>query len=80
MTVTLRPLGTGDIPALARHLAAVEAVDTTGEHYSEADLADEVHAEQHPGLPDRVAAYFQSYEFDAYFAATGRREAYVAKV
>lgn len=41
MTVTLRPLSTDDIPRLARHLAAVEAVDKTGEHYSEADLAEE---------------------------------------
>lgn len=32
------------------------------------------------GAPDRVVAYVQSNEFDAYFAATGRREAYVAKV
>jgi ribosomal protein S18 acetylase RimI-like enzyme len=30
--------------------------------------------------PDRVVAYVQSNEFDAYFQATGRREAYVAKV
>lgn len=30
--------------------------------------------------PDRVVAYVQNNEFDAYFAATGRREAYVAKV
>jgi len=41
VTVTLRPLSTDDIPRLARHLAAVEAVDKTGEHYSEADLAEE---------------------------------------
>ncbi|MDQ4055097.1 MAG: GNAT family N-acetyltransferase [Actinomycetota bacterium] len=30
--------------------------------------------------PDRVVAYVQSNEFDAYFQATGRREAFVAKV
>jgi ribosomal protein S18 acetylase RimI-like enzyme len=30
--------------------------------------------------PQRLAAYVQTSEFDAYFAATGRREAYVAKV
>ena len=30
--------------------------------------------------PDRVVAYVQSNEFDAYAEATGRREAYVAKV
>ncbi len=39
--ITLRPLGSDDIPALARLLAAAEAVDETGEHYSEADLAEE---------------------------------------
>ena len=39
--VTLRPLSTGDIPAHAALLAACEAVDDTGEHYSEADLAEE---------------------------------------
>ena len=30
--------------------------------------------------PDRVAAYLQTNEYDAYFEVTGRREAYVAKV
>lgn len=37
-----RPLTTADIPAWARLLAAVEAVDRTGEHYDEDDLADEL--------------------------------------
>ena len=41
MDVTLRPLTTADIPALAGHLAAVEAVDRTGEHYNEDDLVEE---------------------------------------
>ena len=40
--IELRPLGTGDIPALARLLAAAEAVDRTGEHYNEDDLAEEL--------------------------------------
>jgi hypothetical protein len=30
--------------------------------------------------PDRVVTYVQSNEYDAYFEATGRREAFVAKV
>jgi ribosomal protein S18 acetylase RimI-like enzyme len=30
--------------------------------------------------PERVVAYVQSAEFDAYFQVTGRREAYVGKV
>ncbi len=42
MDLDLRPLGTDDIPALARLLAAVEEVDRTGEHYNEADLAEEL--------------------------------------
>ena len=39
--VTLRPLLHADIPAHAALLAAIEAVDDTGEHYSEADLEEE---------------------------------------
>lgn len=39
--VTLRALTTDDIPAHAALLAACEAADDTGEHYSEADLAEE---------------------------------------
>lgn len=39
--LTLRPLLTDDIPPHARLLAAAEAVDRTGEHYNEADLAEE---------------------------------------
>lgn len=32
------------------------------------------------GSPDEIAAYLQTNEYDAYFEATGKREAYVAKV
>jgi mycothiol synthase len=39
--IELRPLSNDDIPALAGHLAAVEAVDRTGEHYNESDLVEE---------------------------------------
>ncbi|HLN77041.1 MAG TPA: GNAT family N-acetyltransferase [Nocardioidaceae bacterium] len=38
----LRPLTTTDIPAWNRLLAEVEKVDQTGEHYNEADLAEEM--------------------------------------
>src|SRR4029079_13514749 len=38
----LRQLTTHDIPAWAALLAAIEAVDRTGEHYGEADLAEEM--------------------------------------
>ena len=41
MDVTLRPLTTADIPILAQHLAAVEAVDRSGEHYNADDLVEE---------------------------------------
>lgn len=33
-----------------------------------------------PEVPDRLVAYVQTNEFDAFFQATGRREAYVGKV
>jgi mycothiol synthase len=33
-----------------------------------------------PQRPDELAAYVQTNEYDAYFEATGRREAYVGKV
>jgi mycothiol synthase len=41
MAIVLRPLGRGDVPALARLYAEVEAGDATGEHYNEADLEEE---------------------------------------
>lgn len=41
-TPTLRGLTEADIPAWNRLLADVEAVDHTGEHYNEADLAEEM--------------------------------------
>ena len=40
--IDLRPLTLGDIPALDRLLADIEAVDHTGEHYNQADLAEEL--------------------------------------
>jgi mycothiol synthase len=39
-TLTWRPLTREDAPALTRSWAAIEAVDRTGEHYSEQDLRD----------------------------------------
>lgn len=42
MSITLRPLLRDDLPAWAALMAATEAVDRTGEHYSEADLAEEM--------------------------------------
>jgi mycothiol synthase len=40
--VSLRPLAPSDIPAWVDLLAAIEKVDRTGEHYSAADLAEEM--------------------------------------
>jgi mycothiol synthase len=40
--LTWRPMTRADIPAWVRLLAAAEAVDRTGEHYDEADLAEEL--------------------------------------
>jgi mycothiol synthase len=40
--LTLRGLDTADIPAWNRLYAAMEQVDRTGEHYNEADLAEEM--------------------------------------
>jgi mycothiol synthase len=42
LTLTWRALTAEDAPALTRAFAAVEAVDRTGEHYSEQDLRDEL--------------------------------------
>ncbi|MBA2464181.1 MAG: GNAT family N-acetyltransferase [Nocardioidaceae bacterium] len=71
VTVTLRPLGTGDIPELARHLAAVEAVDKTGEHYSEADLAEEF-ANPDIEVGKDIVGAFDGDEIVGYFAVYPR--------
>jgi mycothiol synthase len=42
VTIRTRGLGTDDIPAWRTLLAAAEQVDQTGEHYDEADLAEEL--------------------------------------
>jgi mycothiol synthase len=72
-TVTLRPLWHADIPAHAALLAAVEAVDATGEHYSEADLEEEyanpdievgkdvVGAWSSAGAGEELVGYFSVY-------------------
>jgi ribosomal protein S18 acetylase RimI-like enzyme len=40
--LTWRPAAAEDVPALARLHAAAEEIDRTGEHYGEADLAEEL--------------------------------------
>jgi ribosomal protein S18 acetylase RimI-like enzyme len=41
MRIVWRPVEAGDIPAWARLMAAMEAVDRTGEHYDDDDLREE---------------------------------------
>ncbi|HEX6247989.1 MAG TPA: GNAT family N-acetyltransferase [Nocardioidaceae bacterium] len=53
----LRPLRTDDIPAWNRLLAAIEAVDRTGEHYNEADLAEEMANPELDPARDMVGAF-----------------------
>jgi mycothiol synthase len=65
--LTLRPLLTDDIPILARHLAAVEAVDATGEHYNEADLQEEF-ANPDIELGKDIAGAFEGDDLVGYFA------------
>lgn len=70
----LRPLNTDDIPALAQHLAAVEAVDHTGEHYSEADLAEEF-ANPDFTLGKDVVGAFDDADLVGYFTVYPRSSA-----
>jgi GNAT superfamily N-acetyltransferase len=55
-TLTWRALTTEDVPALTRAYAAVEAVDHTGEHYSEQDLRDGLEDESIDLRRDSLAA------------------------
>lgn len=71
MDLDLLPLGTEDIPALARLLAAVEQVDRTGEHYNEADLAEEL-ANPDIELGKDVVGAFSADELVGYFSVYPR--------
>ncbi|HEX6877087.1 MAG TPA: GNAT family N-acetyltransferase [Nocardioidaceae bacterium] len=69
--MTLRALETADIPAWNRLLAAIEEVDRTGEHYNEADLAEEMaNPDLDPGK-DIVGA-FGGGELVGYFTVYAR--------
>ena len=65
--MTLRPLGHDDIPALARLLAAAEAVDRTSEHYNEADLVEEF-ANPDIELGKDIVGAFAAQELVGYFS------------
>lgn len=55
-TVAWRPVTADDIPAWNELLARAEAVDRTGEHYSEADLVEEL-ADPATGYEDRTSGW-----------------------
>lgn len=67
----LRGLGTADIPAWNRLLADVERVDRTGEHYNEADLAEEMANPDIDPATDLVGA-FAGDEMVGYFGVYPR--------
>ena len=71
MELNLRPLGHDDIPALARHLAAVEEVDRTGEHYNEDDLVEEF-ANPDIEVGKDIVGAFDGAELAGYFAVYPR--------
>jgi mycothiol synthase len=59
-TLLWRALTPGDAPALTRTYAAVEAVDRTGDHYSEQDVRDEL---EHGDTMAAVAAHKEIIAF-----------------
>ena len=65
-TLTWRALRTEDAPALTRAYAAVEAVDHTGEHYSEQDFRDELEDDSIDLRRDTLAALGPDAELVAF--------------
>lgn len=74
MDVTLRGLDTADIPAWNHLLAEAEKVDHTGEHYNEADLAEEMANPDIEPSKDLVGA-FLGEELVGYFSVYARSAA-----
>src|SRR4051812_1246445 len=72
--VTLRPLTREHIPAWAELLAAIETVDRTGEHYSVADLEEEMANPELEVGKDFVGA-FDGETLVGYFSILPRGEA-----
>jgi mycothiol synthase len=70
--VSLRPLGRSDIPAWVELLAAVEAVDRTGEHFSAADLAEQMANPQVEAGKDLVGAFEAGGQLIGYFSILRR--------
>lgn len=71
MDITLRGLQTADIPAWSRLLAEAEQADRTGEHYNEADLAEEMANPDIDPARDIVGA-FAGEDLVGYFAVYPR--------
>lgn len=71
---TLRPLSSDDVPAWNRLLAEIENVDRTGEHYNEADLAEEMANPDIEPSKDLVGA-FLGEEMVGYFSVYARSAA-----
>jgi mycothiol synthase len=69
--VTWRSLTTEDAPALARAWAAIEAVDGTGEHFSEHDLRDELEEESLDLRRDTLGGVAPGGEFVAFVSVRG---------
>jgi len=69
----LRPLTRDDLPAWAGVLAAAEAVDRTGEHFNEADLAEEMDNPEIEVGKDMVGA-FDGPDMVGYFSILPRGE------
>jgi ribosomal protein S18 acetylase RimI-like enzyme len=71
--IELRPLGPSDIPAWTSLLAAVEAADHTGEHYTAADLEEEL---SNPEIePADYVGAFDGPALVGYFGLLPRGEA-----
>lgn len=71
--ITLRPLTTDDIPAWTHLLAEIEKVDRTGEHYSAADLEEEMANPEIEVGKDIVGA-FDHDDLVGYFSILPRGE------
>jgi mycothiol synthase len=71
MDLVLRPLTRDDIPAWAALLAAIEAVEHTGEHFSETDLAEEMDNPEVTVGTDFVGAY-DGQQLVGYFSVLPR--------
>lgn len=73
-TLTWRALTTADALALTRARAAVEAVDDTGEHYSEQDVSDELQDESIDLGRDTLGAFAPDGESIAFAVVHGSNE------